>query len=217
MTANTSADRRMLDRMIFFSDAVFAFALLLLAADIRLPDAIDDANIWAELSVLAPQFASFLISFGLASLWWAVHLSATRELVAFDWPTALCNLLFLLCIVLLPFAADAFGANMIANAPLGLYWCVNAAASAAMTLLFFVMSRDKGRLIGGMGWGQRLLHLGQAAAPGVVFALGAYWAFTGQIWLSRFCCVLLAPIMMILGVLAGMLDRRRQRPSAANA
>lgn len=207
MADGASADRRMLDRMIFFSDAVFAFALLLLAADIRLPDVIDDQTIWAQLMELAPQFASFAISFALASLWWAVHLSATRELQVFDWPTALCNLLFLLCIVLLPFAADAFGANMMASTPLGLYWCVNAAASGAMTLLFFVMSRDKGRLIGGIGWGERLLHLSQAAAPGLVFALGAYWALTGQIWLSRFCCVLLAPIMMVLGIVGGMLKR----------
>jgi uncharacterized membrane protein len=211
MAEGASADRRMLDRMIFFSDAVFAFALLLLAADIRLPGAIDDQTIWGQLIELAPQFASFAISFALASLWWAVHLSATRELQVFDWPTALCNLLFLLCIVLLPFAADAFGANMMANTPLGLYWCVNAAASGAMTLLFFVMSRDKGRLIGGMGWGERLLHLSQAAAPGLVFALGAYWAFTGQIWLSRFCCVLLGPIMMVLGIVGGILKRRKVR------
>jgi len=215
MADDASADRRMLDRMILFSDAVFAFALLLLAAEIRLPEGIDDATIWPQLALLAPQFASFLISFGLASLWWAVHLSATRELRTFDWPTALCNLLFLLCIVLLPFAADTFGANMMANAPLGLYWCVNAAASAAMTLLYIVMTRDKGRLVGGIRGGERLLHICQALAPGVVFALGAYWAFTDQIWLSRFCAVLLAPIMMTLGLIGGAMRRRKLRPANA--
>jgi uncharacterized membrane protein len=210
MAEDTSADRRMLDRMIFFSDAVFAFALLLLAADIRMPDGLDDDTIWRELAQMAPQFASFLISFGLAALWWGVHLSATRELRVFDWPTAICNLLFLVWIVLLPFAADTFAANMMANAPLGLYWCVNAAASATMTLLYIVMTRDKGRLVGGVGVGARFLHVCQALAPGVVFALGAYWAFTGQIWLSRFCAILLAPIMMLLGIISGMLERRRK-------
>ena len=211
MTDNATADRRMLDRMIFFSDAVFAFALLLLAADIRLPGEITDQNIWSQLATLAPQIASFLISFALASLWWTVHLSATRELQTFDWPTAICNLLFLVCIVLLPFAADTFGANMTANAPLGLYWCVNAAASVAMTLLYIVMTRGKGRLVGGITGGERLLHVAQSIGPGVVFALGAYWAFTGQIWLSRFCCVLLAPLMMTLGIIGGMMQRGRAK------
>ena len=44
---------------------------------------------FAELAALAPQLASFLISFGLASLWWVVHLSATRDLRTFDWPTTI--------------------------------------------------------------------------------------------------------------------------------
>ncbi len=215
MADGASADQRMLDRMILFSDAVFAFALLLLAADIRLPESIDDTNIWAHLAQLAPQLFSFVISFGLASLWWTVHLSATRELQTFDWPTTLCNLLFLFFIVLLPFAADTFGANMTASSPLGLYWCVNAAASAAMTLLYIVMTRDKGRLVGGITGGERFLHIVQSFAPGIVFALGAYWAFTGQIWLSRFCCVLLGPIMMMLGIASGMMKRGKMKRAAA--
>ena len=215
MADDTSADQRMLDRMILFSDAVFAFALLLLAADIRLPPGIDDTNIWAHTADLAPQLFSFVISFGLASLWWTVHLSATRELKAFDWPTTLCNLVFLFFIVLLPFAADTFGANMMASAPLGLYWCVNAAASAAMTLLYIVMTRDNGRLVGGISGGERLLHVAQALTPGIVFALGAYWAFTGQIWLSRFCCVLLGPLMMVLGIVSGMMERAKAKKAAA--
>lgn len=215
MADDASSDQRLLDRTILFSDAVFAFSLLLLASDIRLPDTIDDSNIWSELAVLAPKLGSFLISFGLASLWWIVHLTATRELRSFDWPTTICNLLFLLCIVLLPFAADTFGANMRAASPLGLYWCVNAAASMAMTLLFFVMSRDGGRLLGGLSGGERALRLAQSIAPGIVFALGAYWAFTGEIWLSRFCCVLLGPIMMLLGVVAGMMRRSKLKRATA--
>jgi hypothetical protein len=201
--------------MIFFSDAVFAFALLLLAAEIRLPEGIDDQTIWTELSLLAPKLASFLISFALASLWWAVHLSATRELQVFDWPTAICNLLFLLCIVLLPFAADTFASNMMANAPLGLYWCVNAAASFAMTLMFIVMARGGGRLIGGIGPGELILRIVQAMAPGIIFALGAYWAFNGDVWLSRFCAVLLAPVMMITGIFAGIIKRGKAKAQAA--
>jgi uncharacterized membrane protein len=209
MADDTSADRRMLDRMILFSDAVFAFALLLLASEIALPDNITDGTIWTELAALGPQFASFLISFALASLWWTVHLSATRELQTFDWPTTLCNLFFLLFIILLPFAANTFGADMMGTGSLGIYWCINAAASFSMALMYFVMSRDKGRLVGGIGWGERLLRITQAAAPGVVFALGAYWAFSGEVWLSRFCAMLLGPILMITGIIGGMLKKRR--------
>jgi uncharacterized membrane protein len=214
MSEAASADRRMIDRVIVFSDAVFAFALTLLALEIRLPaNLAGDAELWAQLRLLAPQFGAFLISFALASLWWVVHMAATRELVAFDWPTVICNLLFLFFIVLLPFAAGAFGANITNNAALALYWAVNAGASFAMTLLFFVMSRGKGRLIGGIGPGERALRLLQSVAPGIVFALGAYWALNDQIWLSRFCSVLLAPVYMIAGIIGGMMRRRKARAS----
>jgi uncharacterized membrane protein len=208
MAEDASADRRMADRMIFFSDAVFAVALTLLALELHPPEGVDGAAFWAELAQRIPQIASLVISFALAALWWSVHLMATRELRAFDWPTAIFNMVFLFFIVLLPFAAATFGSSMELSAPLALYWMINAGASFAMTLMFFVMSRDRGRLIGGIGPGERVLRLLQAIAPGVVFTLGAYWAMSDQIWLARFCAMLLAPLMMVLGVFNGMLKRR---------
>lgn len=214
MADDASADRRMTDRMIMFSDSVFAVALTLLALELAPPLGGGQA-FWDSLVTQIPQFASLVISFALASLWWAVHMSATRELITFDWPTAICNLVFLFFIVLLPFAADTFGSNMESNEPLGLYWVINACASFAMTLMFFVMTRGKGRLVGGIGPGERFLNLLRSFAPGVVFALGAYWAFNDQIWLSRFCCVLLAPIMMILGIAAGILNKHKAKKAQA--
>lgn len=207
MTEDRLRDRQ-LERFIFFSDAAFAFALMLLVADVRLPANIPEGAFWRELITLLPQFGAFLISFALASLWWLVHVAATRDLRVFDWPTAICNLIFLAFIVLMPFAAAAFGANIMNDDALGLYWCVNAGASLAMTLLWVVMARDGGRLIGGISAGENALRVFQSITPGIVFVLGAYWAFTDQIWLSRFCCVLLAPLMMIAGVIAARMQRK---------
>jgi uncharacterized membrane protein len=215
MADDASADRRMTERMINFSDAVFAVSLTLLALELRPPASGEGIDFWAGLLELAPEFASLLISFALASLWWAVHLLVMRELTQFDWPTAIFNLVFLFFIVLVPFAAATFGSNMEQEEPLALYWMINAGAAFAMTLMFFVMSRDKGRLIGGIGWGERLLRIFQSAAPGIVFALGAYWALSDQIWLSRFCATLLAPIMMLVGVFGGLLKRRRLKAATA--
>lgn len=202
---------RQVERLIFFSDAAFAFALMLLVAELRLPASIPEGEFWGELIKLAPQFGAYLISFALASIWWLVHVSATRELRVFDWPTAICNLVFIAFIVLLPFAASTFGANIMSDEALGLYWVINAGASFAMTLMFFVMSRGKGRFLGGMAGGERALRLFQSIAPGLVFALGAYWAFTGQIWLSRFCAMFLAPLMMAAGVIDARMRAKRAR------
>ncbi|HRE44092.1 MAG TPA: TMEM175 family protein [Terricaulis sp.] len=212
MADPVTADKRALERMIFFGDAVFAFALTLLALEVRLPAGIEEGRFWAEAAALAPQLGAFLISFALAAMWWLVHMAVTRELRAFDWPTAICNLLFLVFIVLLPFAAATFGSNILSNDALGLYWCVNAGAAFALTLLFIVMSRDGGRLLGGVSKGRRWLHIVQAAAPGVVFVLGAYWAFTDATWLARLCGILIAPAMLLLGLIEARLARREASP-----
>lgn len=208
MAEARSADKRMLERMIFFGDAVFAFALTLLALEVRLPAEIAAGRFWAEVAALAPQLGAFLISFALAAMWWLVHLAVTRQLHVFDWPTALCNLLFLLFIVLLPFAAATFGSNINNNDALGLYWCVNAGVAFALTLMFLVMSRGGGRLIGGVSKARRWLHVTQAALPGLVFVLGAYWAFTDLTWPARLCGFLIAPAMLMLGLIEARMARK---------
>jgi uncharacterized membrane protein len=202
------------ERMIFFSDAVFAFALTLLALEIRVPANVPEAQFWDAIWALAPQAGAFLISFALAALWWFVHAAAVKEWRVFDGLTAVSNLIFLFFIMLLPFAASTFGGNILNNDGLGIYWVINAGASFSMALTFFVMSRGKGRLIGGIGAGERLLRIVQAGAPGVVFVLGAYWAFTDQVWLSRFCCAFLAPVYFVTGMVDAALSRRRARAAA---
>lgn len=212
MAAPDSLDRRMVDRMILFSDAIFAIALTLLVLELRPPSGIvDDAALMDAAMALAPQFLALLISFALAGMWWATHMAVMRELIAFDWPTAICNLAFLLFIVLLPFAAAVFGRNIESNAGLGIYWIINAGAAYAMAVMFWFMSRDGGRLIGGIGWGERLLRLYQSGIPALVFTLGAVWAFAGQEWLARFAWVLLIPLLILAGFWEAAIKRRKAR------
>lgn len=55
-----------LERLVFFSDAVFAIAITLLALEIRLPalpEAVSDAQLRDALVGLAPKYLSYVISF----------------------------------------------------------------------------------------------------------------------------------------------------------
>ena len=60
-----------LDRIVFFSDAVFAIAITLLAIDVRLPDLpanqTNDTLILA-LQGIAPKIYAFVLSFGVIAL-----------------------------------------------------------------------------------------------------------------------------------------------------
>jgi uncharacterized membrane protein len=196
-SAARGPDSRMVDRMLFFTDAVFAIVLTLLAIELHPPEIHRNEELWPELAAMGPKFMAFAISFALIGLWWSVHMRTTRRLIAFDWLTAVCNLLALSFITLLPFASALFGENPTSETALQVYWMVSAAAALAMTLLFLVMTRDGGRLVGGIGarewWGRFVMSL----APGIAFSLGVYFSATGQVWLARFAWVLIFPVMLL--------------------
>ena len=73
-------EMRMVDRMLFFSDAVFAIVLTLLVLELRPPEASDDAGLAIALKALSPKFFAFAASFALVSIFWTAHMAITRRL-----------------------------------------------------------------------------------------------------------------------------------------
>ena len=65
-----------LDRIIFFSDAVFAIAITLLALELRVPD-MPTSQVAAEmpqrLAGMMPKFVSFILSFVIIGSYWHAH------------------------------------------------------------------------------------------------------------------------------------------------
>lgn len=188
-------DARMIHRLVFFSDAVFAIVLTLLAIELHAPE-IEEHGLWAALSAMWPKFFAFAMSFALIALWWLVHMRVLRRLVVFDWFTAIANVLVLASVTMLPFATSVFGENAGDLDALQFYWWVSLATSLSMTLLFLVTTRGKGRLLGGITAGEWFFRLTQSIAPAIAFALGIYFCATNQEWLARFAAVYMFPIMM---------------------
>ena len=100
-------DRKQLDRLTFFSDAVFAIAMTLLVIEVRLPATeLSAAALGQALVGLIPKYLGFVISFLVIGRFWIAHhrvfglLAGTSEQL--NWV----NLLLLMVVAFMPFPTE---------------------------------------------------------------------------------------------------------------
>jgi uncharacterized membrane protein len=101
-----------LERIVFFSDAVMAIAITLLAVDIRVPEispAAAAGQLPLQLGELNPQIMSFVISFVVIGIYWMAHHRYFALIRRYDNGLLMINLLFLLFIAVMPFIASLLG------------------------------------------------------------------------------------------------------------
>lgn len=101
-----------LERLVFFSDAVMAIAITLLAIDVRVPEipaALAAQQLGSRLSALSPQIASFVISFTVIGTYWSAHHRYFTLIRSYDRALVLLNMPFLFFIVSLPFVSSLLG------------------------------------------------------------------------------------------------------------
>ena len=115
--AHQSAEGRAipgLERIIFFSDAVFAIAITLLAIDIRLPElpsGMTNERLLEELGGLRAEFFAFVISFVVIAAFWVGHYRTFRVIVQTNGRLIAINLAFLFCIAALPFPTSVLASQ----------------------------------------------------------------------------------------------------------
>jgi uncharacterized membrane protein len=120
-TANRRADKRThtgitprtelgLERIVFFSDAVMAIAITLLALEIRLPDeAIAPSDLTASLLALTPRYLSFFISFFVIGLFWMSHHRMFEYIHTYNRGLIWINLVFLFLVAFIPLPTAVLG------------------------------------------------------------------------------------------------------------
>jgi uncharacterized membrane protein len=120
-------DKFQLERIAFFSDAVFAIAITLLVIEIHVPEIpegkVTDEALFNALLILIPKFIGFFVSFFVIGMYWMSHHRLFRYLVGYNAGLLWTNVWFLLTIVLMPFSS-AFLSDYYSGAlrvPLGFY------------------------------------------------------------------------------------------------
>jgi uncharacterized membrane protein len=98
-----------LDRIVFFSDAVFAIAITILVLDIRIPPDLVPGELPGQILDLGPKFLSYVISFLVLAIYWQAHHRVFRPIRTYDKTLLWLNFLFLMTVAFLPFPTSLLG------------------------------------------------------------------------------------------------------------
>jgi uncharacterized membrane protein len=184
------------DRVLFFSDAVFAIAITLLVVDIRVPQVVIHAG--HQLYESRDKILSFVISFLVIGLFWMGHHRLFRYITALDRPLIFLNLLFLGTIAFLPYpTALLFAGNTRQPAAPAFYASCVAAAGLLELAVWLYATRAKGLVPASISPASRRYELAQLLPTPVVFALSIPVAFVAP-GVAPFTWILLVPIGRLL-------------------
>jgi len=93
-------------RLLAFTGGVFAIIITILVLELKVPDLSSEQSLREALSEFRPAFVAFIISFLLVGMYWTWHRSAFGQVRYIDLNTVWLNLLFLLPVAVIPFAAS---------------------------------------------------------------------------------------------------------------
>jgi uncharacterized membrane protein len=143
----TEHDALSFERIVFFSDAVFAIVITLLVLEIKVPhiekEHFSDAALRHALPALLPKFLGFVYSFFIVGMMWFEHHRIFRFITAFDPGLIWRNLIFLLFVAFIPFPTALFSEYIQSQTAFILY--AASFAFAALTKLWIWRHAVKNR------------------------------------------------------------------------
>lgn len=176
------------ERLTFFSDAVVAIAITLLAIDLPVPTGATSAEFLHSLDDEVFDYLCFLISFAVIGVHWRAHHSFFRHVERADGPVVLVNLLWLLLVVLTPYFTRVLAeGESVTFLRFSVYATGQAVQLVTMAVLVAVVSR-RGWLapttpvrLTRRGWVPALISAVAFAVSVPAFLLIGPWAFA--LWL----------------------------------
>ncbi len=126
------------ERLVFFSDAVFAIAITVLVLDMKL---LSGKDIVLDLNAMIPKFVGFGVSFFVIDIYWIAHHRLFGTLKREDGKLRVVNLAFLASVVFLPFSTSALAERPSVSASVILYALAVASVGVLLILLTFAARR----------------------------------------------------------------------------
>jgi uncharacterized membrane protein len=171
------------DRLLTFSDGVFAIIITILVLDLEVPDLGSGSSLRAALVEMQPTIAAFVVSFFLVGMYWVGHRGTFSQVRYVDYNVIWLNLLFLLPVSMIPFVASMLGAYSSDPTALHVYGVVLIAATLVRMVLLRYFHQHPGLLWQPTSHKERRLASIAAAAPLIVY--GAAMLIAAWVpWLS---------------------------------
>lgn len=146
MTTDVFTPKVKLEHVISFSDAVFAFAITLMAISIDIPDLPTDltqSQLLDKLYEMYPQFESYLISFAVIAIFWISYHQVFNHIMGSPILMVYLNLLFLMLITLLSLSTSLIINYDSYQIPYIVYCTIVIMTSSLLVVIWWYATRDR--------------------------------------------------------------------------
>ena len=185
------------DRIISFSDAVFAFAATLLVLKIDLPqltpEQANSSRLALELVNLWPSYLANIISFLVIAYYWLNHHAIFSLVKRFDMGLVWLNLIFLILIAFVPFPVDLLGDYSNSDIIVGFY-CFSLSLVGFMLMILWIYARTKKLINPNLSKKHLNYYTARFMLAPLVFAISIPVSFVDPL-LSKLCW-----IFVIIGI-----------------
>jgi uncharacterized membrane protein len=187
-------EQRGLERLVFFSDAVYAIAITLLVIDLRLPEGsveLNNSELWRALVSMWPQYLSYILSFLVIGSFWSTHHRKFRYITGYDRNVMSINLLLLMVIAFIPFPTAVLGGS--GNATATIFYAGTIVIASLLSALLWWYPRTHGLVKHSLSARDSRNEILRPLFTAAVFGLSIPIAFYNADWAKYFWAVL-API-----------------------
>lgn len=192
-----SNDLFSLERLVFFSDAVFAIAITLLILDIRLPaEGLGNEALAIALLNIWPKYLGYFLSFTVIGMFWLAHVRRFRYVHRTDRRLMLLNLLLLMSIAFIPFPTAVISES--GNRTATIFYAAAILVAGLLSTCVLIYAAKGGRLLSpGVPAGYLRHEILRSLSVPIVFLLSIPLAFV-HADLAKFCWLLILPGLLFV-------------------
>lgn len=192
-----------LERMILFSDAVFAIAITLLVIELKVPEIeiaeLTEGKLLDALGHMIPKFFGFIISFMFIGIYWTVHHKLFGYVINYTPKLLRLNLLFLFAVALMPFSTAFYSEYVMKHVltPV-VFYTVNIIMLGLFNLFMWRhIGNPKSKLSEGLSHADAKYYSLRAVIVPVLFTLFAF-VYLVNPYISSFLPLLVPLVMRII-------------------